>query len=67
MGGVGISYIASTEEYDPATNSWHVTGYQLAQRIFHTATLLPNGQVLTAGSLNSLNQSTAELYTPLSP
>ena|SRR6516162_6551003 len=42
--------------YDPSTNSWTATGSLLfaARR---TATLLPNGQVLSVGS------NDAELYT----
>jgi hypothetical protein len=43
--------------YDPSTNTWTATGSLLqAQR--RTATLLPNGKVLSVGG------SDAELYTP---
>jgi hypothetical protein len=43
--------------YDPATNSWTATGsLLLAAR--RTATMLPNGKVLSVGS------NDAELYTP---
>jgi hypothetical protein len=43
--------------YDPATNSWIPTG-SLLQASRRTATMLPNGKVLSVGS------SDAELYTP---
>ena len=43
--------------YDPATNTWTVTG-SLLQASRRTATLLTNGKVLSVGG------SDAELYTP---
>ena len=43
--------------YDPATNTWTATG-SLLQATRRTATLLPNGRVLSVGG------SDAELYTP---
>ena len=43
--------------YDPATNTWTVTG-SLLQATRRTATLLTNGKVLSVGG------SDAELYTP---
>jgi hypothetical protein len=43
--------------YDPATNTWASTG-SLLQATRRTATLLPNGKVLSVGG------SDAELYTP---
>lgn len=48
---------ANSRLYDPATNSWSVTG-SLQQSVSHTATRLPNGQVLAVGGPD------AELYTP---
>jgi uncharacterized protein (TIGR03437 family) len=60
----------SAELYDPATGRWSNTG-SLSRRANHTATLLPNGQVLVAGGVNfgydigSFNYVTsAELYNP---
>ena len=43
--------------YDPSTNTWTATG-SLLVAARRTATLLPNGKVLSVGS------NDAELYTP---
>lgn len=58
--------VNSAELYDPATGVWTPTGSMTTARAFHTATLLPNGQVLVAGSY-ALGGSvaTAELYDPV--
>jgi hypothetical protein len=53
--------------YDSPTNSWPSTsaGHMRNVREFHTATLLPNGQVLAAGGFDGSTQlASAELYTP---
>ena len=63
----GITSLARI--YDPATNSWSNNSLMTIARQYHTATLLPNGQVLVTGGqvLNSNSTSTdfasAELYT----
>ena len=43
--------------YDPSTHTWATTG-SLLQPSWRTATLLPNGKVLSVGGTD------AELYTP---
>lgn len=58
----------SSELYDPATETWTLTGSLNFPRRFHTATLLPNGKVLVAGGegTNGVGISSAELYDPIS-
>jgi N-acetylneuraminic acid mutarotase len=54
------------EIYNPATGKWTATGSMTAARGNLTGTLLPSGQVLVAGGINSLGDplGTAELYNP---
>lgn len=58
-------FLASTEIYQPGTNTW-TPGPNMAQgREQQTATLLPDGQVLVAGGDNQDGVlATAELYSP---
>src|SRR5439155_15776130 len=61
-------YLASAELYDPANGIWTATGSLGDRRWFHTATLLPNGNVLVAGGSNSGGYLvSAELYDPGTP
>jgi hypothetical protein len=70
-GGTGNSEwsfnnLASCELYDPNTGTWSLTGSLNVARFLHTATLLPNGNVLVTGGENQdsgVNKS-AELYNP---
>ncbi len=61
---------SSARLYDASTNSWANNSIMTTPRQYHTATLLPNGQVLVTGGqvLNSDGTSndfaSAELYTP---
>ena len=61
--------LASAELFDPTTGTWTNTGSMATARYGHTATLLPNEQVLVAGgtyfngvSLSDLTN--CELYDP---
>lgn len=57
--------LTSAELYDPATGSWSATGSLGTERSAHTATLLPNGNVLVAGGFTYGHAlDSAELYDP---
>jgi N-acetylneuraminic acid mutarotase len=64
----GFDLGTSAELYDPATDTWTVTGSLRVARAYHQATLLPNGKVLIAGSLQAGGggqaSTSAELYNP---
>lgn len=53
---------ASAELYDPSTGTFSSTGSMLEPRRGHTATLLPNGNVLVAGGHSRGAKTSAEIY-----
>lgn len=62
--------LSSAELFDPAAQSFAVTGPMITPRQWHTATLLDNGKVLVTGGLNTIGGTTnvlssAETYDPL--
>jgi N-acetylneuraminic acid mutarotase len=59
--GPQFHFLASTELYSPATNTWSSAGSMAATRVNSTATLLPSAKVLVAGGDVD---GTAELYAP---
>ena len=60
--------MTSAELFNPANGTWTATGSLNTGREHHTATLLPNGQVLVAGGFNSTSGdlASAELFNPAS-
>jgi uncharacterized protein YjdB len=67
--GNGCDATASAELYDPVTQTFAATGNLMTARMYHSATLLPNGKVLIAGggyfTGNGLvTLASTELYDP---
>ncbi len=54
--------LAQSELYDPATGSWTRTGSLYRPRVYNTATLLPDGTVLSAGGSGA--DPDAAIYSP---
>jgi hypothetical protein len=52
----------SAEWYDPRSGTWCTTGRMGQTRYQHTASLLPNGQVLVTGGFSNASQYAAEVY-----
>ena len=61
------TYLSSADLYDPRTGTTTATGSMSTPRIYHTATLLPNGKVLIVGGETTGNAVTnsAEIYDPV--
>ena len=66
VGGLSLCcpgiFLNSAELYDPVRGTWHRTANLNAHRCYHTATLLPNGEVLVVGGTSE--PLSAELYDP---
>jgi hypothetical protein len=60
--------LSSVELYDPSTGLWTAGSELQTARLTHSATLLPDGQVLVAGGLDAdiSPLASAELYDPAS-
>jgi hypothetical protein len=65
FGPIGAG-MAEAELYDPSTRAFAVSGRTHVARVTHTATLLPDGEVMVAGGVDSLGKVTAsvEFYDP---
>ena len=63
---VNFNPAATAELYDPATGSFSPAGSMGTARVYHTATLLPDGKVLIAGgeATDGSALASAELYDP---
>jgi hypothetical protein len=68
--GAGIDgSTISAELFDPTSGQFTPAGHMSASRIYHTATLLPSGDVLLAGGTDTANTSGAsqgDLFQPAS-
>ena len=67
LGTSTLSSVDSAKEYVGSSEnsqwSWHIMPSMTYDRSHHTATLLPNGQVLVAGGFSGVDQrASAELY-----
>jgi len=63
--GLAATVANTVELYNPTDGTWTMTGPLNTARYVHTATLLPNGQVLVAGGYGTNGTlGSAELYNP---
>ena len=56
--------LADAELYDPATGTFTTTGKMTIPRDDHTATVLPDGNVLMVGGYSDIAVGSADLYDP---
>ena len=68
----GSNYIATTELYNPTTGTWSLTASLPLPRGHHSATLLPNGNVVVAGgstgtTLDNPDDLETHAYQPIFP
>lgn len=65
-GSPSMGALASAELYDPSTGTFSATGSMTDSRMYQSATLLGNGNVLIVGGTDSSGNvlSSAELYNP---
>ena len=69
-GGVDLkpdpgTIVDSAELYDPQTGTWRSTGALDTERVDHTATMMPDGQVIVVGGESDCCfENSAELYDP---
>jgi hypothetical protein len=62
---VGLFLAASIAKSVSASGTWSATAAMSSIRVYHTATLLPNGTVLVAGGCDSsMSLTSAEFYNP---
>jgi len=68
--GSALKPLNTAEIFNPVLGTWTATGSLITARFNHTATLLPNGEVLVAGGQVGAdgvepNLASAELYNPV--
>lgn len=68
-GGATANSLAAAEVYNPTTDTWSTAQAMDSSRVNHTATLLPDGQVLAIGgrdgdSASGKTLSSAAIYNP---
>jgi Galactose oxidase, central domain len=61
-----LNALLSAEVYDPTTGKFTLTGNMTVNRVFHTATLLPDGKVLIIGGDDRYGNvyASAEIFDP---
>jgi hypothetical protein len=63
-GSAAMGAVKTAELYDPSSGSFIATGSMATARVYHTATLLTNGNVLVVGGFDNNGEplATAEIY-----